>query len=789
MVAQIMGVACDKDLTVQIQNEVNRLVLLSTVQNLGLLDLLLWLLVLEVLSFAVLPYIAWMAPKAPDRGYGLSKVCGVFVFSGLCWLLTLWGLAGEGNSIIILTFVLLIFAGYIGYARGLISKRELRELLSRFAVPVEGVFLGLTLFFAIIRFFNPEIFWGEKPMDSTLLNFFVRNDHLPPQDPWAAGSSMSYYYLGIYFIAALLKLTGISVAVGYNLAISTIAGLIGSSLFGLLLLLTRAKSFAAYGAAFLVLASDPEVLRLVFVDGKKINFDTFWASTRVFTAPCFLEYTSWSLLFADLHAHVIAIPFAVTVLGLAALVFLDGASRYSLHGAFLRALLGGMVGALFGINTWDFITFGAVVGILVVTARIPLFWTPPNHTDGTKSLGEIALVTLFTRAVAFLWDALIIGVCAWLAVYLYRLGANFRPAGGWGWVYHPEFNSFLKLLRVLGYWMVGTLLSIAVIALLRTPKAKKFSVPNYLLAALLFMVTVLPLLLSISKGIGHQPWGTVLYCAIVVAGAYLALWARYDSDEKKLVCIFASFAAFLIVMLELFYLLDRMNTLFKGYMAVWILAGISTLICAYYAFQMLGLYGGRRVRRCATAVPAIFATLILLGTAFNITATVMLDRVPKRHYTLDGLAYLPEMYSDDAQAIAWLNKNVKGIAVIVEAQGDSYREFTRIAMHTGLPTVMGWEHHVRQRGLADVEVPVRKKAIRTIYTSEDLELTKGYLAQYGVDFVVIGAIERTSYRPLILSKFDEHPEIFTKVASFGKTDIYRTYLSKFNPSYMSGFNR
>ncbi|MEI6518333.1 MAG: hypothetical protein WCN89_06535, partial [bacterium] len=144
MVAQIMGVACDKDLTVQIQNEVNRLVLLSTVQNLGLLDLLLWLLMLEVLSFAVLPYIAWMAPKAPDRGYGLSKVCGVFVFSGLCWLLTLWGLAGEGNSIIILTFVLLIFAGSIGYARGLISKRELRELLSRFAVPVEGVFLGLT---------------------------------------------------------------------------------------------------------------------------------------------------------------------------------------------------------------------------------------------------------------------------------------------------------------------------------------------------------------------------------------------------------------------------------------------------------------------------------------------------------------------------------------------------------------------------------------------------------------------------------------------------------------------
>lgn len=68
---------------------------------------------------------------------------------------------------------------------------------------------------------------------------------------------MSYYYVGIYYVAALLKLTGISVSVGYNLAIATLAGFIGASLYGLFLLVTKRIWFATSAASLLVLASDP----------------------------------------------------------------------------------------------------------------------------------------------------------------------------------------------------------------------------------------------------------------------------------------------------------------------------------------------------------------------------------------------------------------------------------------------------------------------------------------------------------------------------------------------------
>ena len=184
---------------------------------LGFIDLVIWLLVLQLLSFSALPLLAWMAPRVPDRGYALSKVVGFFLFASTCWVLSVCGVTSENNLLIRVVFVAFLALGVWGYRRRLLSVSELKVLLRQYGPSVEGVFVGLTFAYLIIRFFNPEIFWGEKPMDLTFLGFFVRNETLPPQDPWAAGSPMSYYYVGIYYVAALLKLTGIPVPIGYNL--------------------------------------------------------------------------------------------------------------------------------------------------------------------------------------------------------------------------------------------------------------------------------------------------------------------------------------------------------------------------------------------------------------------------------------------------------------------------------------------------------------------------------------------------------------------------------------------
>jgi YYY domain-containing protein len=759
------------------------------VNTFGCFELLVWLAVVQVLAFSVLPFVAWMCPRAADRGYGLSKVLGVFLFSALVWLCSLAGLTTDSNRLVIVVFVGVLVLGYRGYRSGWLPIHEARALVREHGRAVEGIFFGLTLFFGVIRFLNPEIFWGEKPMDSTFLNFFVRNQALPPQDPWAAGSPMSYYYLGIYMVAAVLKLTSITPAIGYNLAMATLGGWIGCALFSLLALLTKSKRFSVYAVLILIFASNPEVLRLSVLNllvGKEFNFDTtFWPSTRVFTSPSFLEYTSWSLLFADLHAHVLAIPFTVTALALGAVVFLDGASRYTGHGVALRLVLGAVVGALFGINTWDFISFGGVVGLLILCAYVPPFWKAPTNTDGSARIGEVVLVTLFSRTVALIWDLVLFGSSAALVVWLYRQGVSFRPAGGWGWVATPEFNSMQKLFRIIGYWLVGMLVPLLVIVWGQFRRGEPVSVPRLVGASLLFACALVPGVLSVSRGFSLQPWGSFIYCAFVAAFAYIAMWRRGNDGGQSAVALFAISGALLIVVLEIFFLLDRMNTLFKGYMAVWMLTGIATVVGAHFAYKTLLVSGGPKIRKVARLTAYIFVALLLLGTSVNVYAIVKLKRVPKRTYTLDGIAYLRLMNPDDAAVVDWFNKTVEGTPIIVEAQGDGYREFTRIAMHTGLPTVLGWEHHARQRGLSHEGALMRRKAIQAIYIHEDLELTKKLLVENNVDFVIVGKIEHNTYKRLDQAKFDNHPEIFTKVVSFGDTSVYVTYFSKYNQRYSS----
>lgn len=755
--------------------------------SLGFFDLIIWLIVIQSLSFAVLPFTAWIAPASPDRGYSLSKVTGFFLFASTCWILTVCGLITESESIIKVVYIAILALGWWGYKK-LFSVTELGTLLKRYAWSVEGLFLGLTFFYLGIRFLNPEIYWGEKPMDLTFLGFFVRNHELPPQDPWASGSPMSYYYVGIYYVAAVLKLTGIPVPVGYNIAIAMIAGWIGVSLYGLFLLVTRRVWFAVAASVLLLFANDPELLRLVFYERKIVDFNTFWAATRVFVTPGFFEYTSWSLLFADLHAHVIAIPFTIVVTTLAALLFMKPDERFTAHGAALRILLGAMHGSLFGINTWDFITFGGVVGLLILFARIKPFWAPPKNEDGSDNIGEIALVTVFTRFVSFAWDVLLVGASAGAMAWLYQRGVSFKQVAGWGWVYDREFNKTHMFVRTLGYWMIPTVVCLIALGVRKLRVLRERSILGLVASVGVVALAALPYIASVSQGIHRQPLGLMMYCCLVIGAAYFVLWSREDSTERRISALFVVMAAFLMMIVELFFLIDRMNTIFKGYMAVWILSAISTMLLLFFVGQLVWSASGKKTRYAFVSAIAFFVSLQVVGAALNIYATVTLQRVPTRFYTLNGTAFLPELPQarEDAQVVAWLNKNVSGMATILEAHGDAYREFTRISMNTGIPTVLGWEHHTRQRGLTDQALLERKRAIRAIYSSDDLELTKNLLVAYKIDYIIVGQLERANNRPFYPEKFDNHPELFTKVASFGNTHIYVTYFSKFNPNYKGG---
>ncbi len=141
----------------------------------------------------------------------------------------------------------------------------------------------------------------------------------------------------------------------------------------------------------------------------------------------------------------------------------------------------------------------------------------------------------------------------------------------------------------------------------------------------------------------------------------------------------------------------------------------------------------------------------------------------KTYYGLDGTKYLQKSYPFDYQAILWLNKNIKGQPVILEAQGDSYTDYGRVSSNTGLPTVLGWTvHEWLWRGTYDIPSP-RISEVQNLYETKDVNLTKKLIEKYTIKLVFIGDLERQKYPKLYEKKFAQLGKI---VFEKNQTKIY-----------------
>src|SRR5207248_2969372 len=95
----------------------------------------------------------------------------------------------------------------------------------------DALFFGTFLFFTLLRFFRPEVYWGEKPMDFAFLNALYRTVTLPPPEPWFSGFPLHYTYFGHFVVATIGKALSIHPAVMFNLGIATIAALTAAALY------------------------------------------------------------------------------------------------------------------------------------------------------------------------------------------------------------------------------------------------------------------------------------------------------------------------------------------------------------------------------------------------------------------------------------------------------------------------------------------------------------------------------------------------------------------------------
>jgi uncharacterized membrane protein len=216
------------------------------------------------------------------------------------------------------------------------------------------------------------------------------------------------------------------------------------------------------------------------------------------------------------------------------------------------------------------------------------------------------------------------------------------------------------------------------------------------------------------------------------------------------VVILVGVGALLVLGPEYVYLRDtfstRMNTVFKFYFATWILWGLAA---SFIATEFVS------DRDTAIKKIRLLALLpLVLGFVYPLLATWTKTSGfdPAAGRTLDGTAFLENERPEDELAIDWINRNIDQ-GVIAEATGGSYTAYGRIATHTGLATILGWDfHEVQWRGDAAPQGS-RRSDLERLYTTASWQEAQAILEQYQIDYVYIGPLERQTYQPLNERKF------------------------------------
>ncbi len=391
----------------------------------------------EVLGLLALPITLLLLRHLPDKGYAFSKVVALLVIGYFSWI---YGYVAFGKGTVWLA-VLTLMAISAWIVRD--QWTSIKEYLARnigFILVVEAMFLMALLVAGAYKMRTPEIVGTEKPMDFAMINGILASPSMPPQDPWLAGGSISYYYFGYLITAVLSLLSGVGSGVAYNLEVALTWALAATGAFSITYALTRRYRYSLFSLFCLAVFGNMDYwLRAVqsFTIGNlrvpyynqptdpgaatglsgalgflfspfQHGWDYFQASRIIPVPPTdkmINEFPSFSFFLSDLHPHVMAIPF----------VLLAVAAAYSL----IRSPFGGMqvLGArpgvrgiywfllmiLFGglsfMNSWDFPTLMLLLGICLFLQQ---GWALEKGTPFLKWLTETAKVGLPIVAGSFL---------------------------------------------------------------------------------------------------------------------------------------------------------------------------------------------------------------------------------------------------------------------------------------------------------------------------------------------------------------------------------------------------
>ncbi|MEP7131630.1 MAG: DUF2298 domain-containing protein [Acidobacteriota bacterium] len=689
-----------------------------------MLEIARWGAVVELLGLAVLPLLRVAFGNRRDAAL-LSRPAGLALAAWGAWALALLPRVPFDRRGLIAAAVVL------GILSWLVSRRAAgprspfwgREE-SRGAL----FFWAPAAVFLLIRACLPEILGQEKFMDLAFLNSLSRNPAMPPPDPWMAGATINYYYWGYLLAAALVRLSAVTTTISYNLLIATFAGysFAAAACLGFRLSAGRLRAAIWAGVAAVFagdLAGAFDAWKAPFGKG----FDYWHASRVIGNGNTINEFPFFTFFQADLHPHLLAFPFFIAAFAAGHRVLERRPAadppaskdwRARVAGAWPPVLLAFLAGTARAANNW---TLPALAILLV---GVSVLRTAPG---GGRLPGAADAV----------WGALRgTGLVLLSLVLWFPYSKSYAlPSRGLG-----QATLRSGLLEFLFFW--GLLFLAATIGMsgggAPAPTDEAARRRRDLRRAL---AGAAALAASFATG---TPALLVLVPLVLLAGGLAWKALRADDTESLYAGCLLLLGLAMVAGCEFVYFRDsygqdlqRMNTVFKFYHQAWPLLAIAAAVLAERAWRSAGRF--RKPVRLALGAAIVLALLY--------PADALLSRLRNHEgrFTLDAFPSLFQRAGGDALAIQWLETHAKKDAVVLEASGDAYSEYSRIASHTGIPTVLGWANHEGLWRNNDQEVGDRASLVRSFYQGGNEQVALVFLKRYRVTHVVLGDLERRLY--------------------------------------------
>ena len=616
------------------------------------------------------------------------------------------------------------------------------------ALTFELLFLAVFIVGCYVKCFKPEAYGTEKFMDYGFMTSMMRSDYMPPEDFWASGTNLNYYYMGQYMATFMTKLSGVTVNSGYNLALMMLMAFCCMQSYSIVYEVMRmtvylrnekkkeeirkgnenvaeiSRGFTAVvchtagvlaGVAVTFAGNMHYTIFCKIIPAVQnmlgMEVDSYWfpdATRYIGYNPetndkTIHEFPSYSFVLGDLHAHVTNIMFVLTVLAIlyawllyrkARMDAVRSGARMEPYSRLLETfhpsvvMVGFFIGLFQTSNYWDFPIY------FVVSGAVILFSNAIIH----KFEKEALILTALHAAV-------VLGVGV-IVSFLFTI----------------RFDSMAKGIALC-----------------------TDHTPLYQLAVLWGLpvsVLVCYLVSTICKKKAEEPYRRK-------KGSKPLLFQFIDrlTIPELFVLTIGLCAAGLVLMPEIIYVVDiygghkRANTMFKF---------------TYQAFIMFGLMMGYVITKFVLLAKNGKQIICGVITGFFLMTTVgYLDKSVdswfgnikdrNRFQGLDAAAFVDTENIYDSQAVDWINENIEGRPVMLEAHGSSYSYTNRISTLTGLPTIVGWHDHEWLWKDDYNWVEARKADVETIYTSSDVNQVKDLLETYEVTYIFVGDEEHKIY--------------------------------------------